>query len=224
MLSAAIHLIPYALVAALSPLGFTATITVMRTGRLKALGFALGVIGGQLIACAVLVAIGGAATPNRTKAYPTFTGLLELGLGLLLVVAAIVVAQRRPEREASSSDGRTQAALDRLQHVHALTAVVVGVLLGIGGPKRFVLTTLATASITATGITGKDQAILVGWYVLLATSLVWCPVLAYLLFGDWAVTRLDAALIWLSRHRRPATVGALAVIGAALLVDGVLLL
>jgi hypothetical protein len=224
VLSAALHLLPFALVAALSPLGFAATIGVIRTGRLKALGFALGVVAGQLIACIVLIAIGDAAAPDRTKAHPTFSGLLEIGLGLLLVFAAIA-AHRRPEQASRPANGgRTQAALDRLQRVHTLTAAAVGLLLGIGGPKRLVLTALAMASITATGITGSDEAVLVVWYVLLATLLVWVPVLAYLLFGDWAADRLDTALEWLSGHRRPATVWALAVIGAALVVDGLLLL
>ena len=119
---------------------------------------------------------------------------------------------------------KTQAALARLQRVHVLTATAVGLLLGIGGPKRLVLTGFAAASITATGITGTDRAILVCWYVLLATALVWLPVIAYLLLGSRAVSRADAALEWLRRYRRPATVYALAVIGAVLLIDGALLL
>ncbi len=223
MVSAAVHLIPYALVAMLSPLGFAATITVLRTGRLKALGFGLGVVVGQLFACAALIAVGAAITPSRTKAHPTFGALLELGLGIALVCGAFV-AHRRPETVSHPSSGRTQAALDRLQRVHVLTATAVGLLLGIGGPKRLVLTGLAAASITATGFSGSNRAILVCWYALLATALVWFPVLAYLLLGNSAVSRLDAALEWLRRYRRPATVYALAAIGAVLLIDGALLL
>ena len=221
MAGAAVHLIPYALVAALSPLGFAATITVIRTGRIKALGFGLGVVAGQLVACAALIAIGAAATPNRTKPHPTFEGVLEVALGLALLYAAIA-AYRRPATKHHPTSGRTQAALDRLQRVHVMTASAVGFLFGIGGPKRLVLTALAAASIAATGITGSNESILVGWYVLLATALVWIPVLAYVLLGDWVVGRLDAALEWLSSHRRPATVWALAVIGTALLVGGLL--
>jgi Sap, sulfolipid-1-addressing protein len=223
VLSAAVHLIPYALIATLSPLGFAATITVMRTGRLKAVAFGLGVVVGQLLACAFLVWIGAAATPDHTKAYPTFEGLLEVGVGVTLLCFAPVV-QRRPETAGSPRSGRSQAALDRLQRVHVLTTFAVGLLLGIGGPKRLVLTGLASASIVAAGINGSDEAVLVGWYVTLATVLVWLPVLAYLFFGNWAVTRLDAALEWLGRHRRPAIVWTLAVVGTLLLVDGLVLL
>jgi hypothetical protein len=223
VVSAAVQLIPYALVAVLSPLGFAATITVLRTGRLKALGFGIGVVAGQLVACAALIALGAAITPSRTRAHPTFGALLELGLGIALVCAAFV-AHRRPETASRPPSTRAQAALARLQRVHVLTATAVGLLLGIGGPKRLVLTGFAAASITATGITGTDRAFLVCWYVLLATALVWLPVIAYLLLGRRALSRLDAAFEWLKRYRRPATVYALAVIGAVLLIDGALLL
>jgi hypothetical protein len=40
-------------------------------------------------------------------------------------------------------------------------------------------------------------------YTLLATAIVWVPVVAYLLAGGWAVARLDAGLGWLGRYRRP---------------------
>jgi hypothetical protein len=223
MLSEAVHLIPYALLATLSPLGFAATLTVMRTGRLKALGFGLGVVVGQLLACSILVAVGAVARPGRTKAHPTFEGLLELGLAVVLLSYASVV-HRRPQTAPRTSNGRSQAALERLQHVHVVTASGVGLLLGIGGPKRLVLTALAATSIVAAGTTGSNEAALIGWYGLLATVLVWLPVLGYLLLGNRAVATLDAALEWLSRHRRPATVYVLVIVGLALLIDAVLLL
>jgi hypothetical protein len=219
----AVHLIPYALVATLSPLGAAATITVLRTGRLKALAFGTGVVLGQLLACAALVAIGAVTTPDRTRAYPTFAGVLEIAAGIALVCFALA-ADRRPETTGGSSSGRSRAALDRLKRVHVLTAGGLGLLLGIGGPKRLVLTCLAAASISAAGTTGSNQAALVVWYTMLATALVWFPVVAYLLAGDWAVVRLDAALSWLGRHRRPLMAYAVAVVGLVLLVDGLLLL
>ena len=223
MLSAALHLIPYALLATLSPLGFAATVTVMRTGRLRALAFALGVVFGQLLACSALVAIGAVATPDRSKSHTTFEGLFELGLALLLLSYAWVV-QRRPQTARRTSNGRSKAALERLQRVHLVTASGVGLLLGIGGPKRLVLTALASASIVAAGFTGSNEAALIGWYGLLATVLVWLPVLGYLLLGNRAVVALDATLEWLARHRRPATVSVLVIVGLALLVNAVLLL
>jgi hypothetical protein len=223
VLSAAVHLIPYAVIATLSPLGFAATITVMRSGRLKAIGFALGVVLGQLLACAVLVAVGAIATPDRSQSHQTVEGLLEMGLAIVLLSYASVV-YRRPETPRRPSSGRSKTALERLERVHVATASAVGLLFGIGGPKRLVLTALASASIAASGITGSNEAALIVWYGLLATLLVWLPVLGYLLLGHRAVATLDAAVEWLAQHRRPATVCVLVVVGVALLVNGVLLL
>jgi len=222
-MGAALQLVPYALIAALSPLGVAATLTVMRTGRLQALGFGLGVVAGQLLACAALVFVGSVTIPHRTKTDPTFQAVLALGLGVALLVLAVVV-HRRPQAVRPASGGRSQAALDRLQRVHVLTASGLGLLLGIGGPKRLVLTALASASIAAAGSTGSDEAALVVWYCLFATVLVWVPVLAYLLLGDLVVGWLDEALAWLARQRRPVTVYALVLVGLVLVVNGALLL
>ncbi len=222
-MSSAAQLIPYALIATLSPLGVAATLTVMRTGRLQAFGFAVGVVAGQLLACALLVTLGAVTIPHRTKSHPTFQGLLALGLGVTLLLLALVV-RRHPEVLKRSSSGRSHAALDRLQRVHLLTASGLGLLLGIGGPKRLVLTVLASASIAAAGATGSDEAALVFWYGLLATVLVWLPVVAYLLLGDLVLTRLDQALEWLAAQRATATVYALVVIGLLLLVNAAVLL
>ena len=225
MTSEAAHLIPYALLAALSPLGFAATIAVMRTGRLRAFGFGVGVVLGQLFACAVLVAVGGGSVPSHETRHPTFEGLLELGLGIALVCFAVVVYRRPPSMtRVAGSSGRSKELLERLGHVRAFTALVTGFLLGIGGPKRLVLTALASASITASGVTGSNEAALVVWYSVLATVLIWVPLVGYLLLGQRAVTRLNRGLEWLTRRQRPVTVCALVVLGLVLLGDAAALL
>lgn len=221
MTSPALHLIPYAFIAAASPLGLAATLTVLRTGRVQALGFAAGVVAGQLVACEVLVLIGTASFGHRTKR-PYVEGTLELMLGVALLALA-VSAHRRPERTDPDS-GRSQQILDRLRRVHATTAVVAGLALGVGGPKRLLLTALAAASITAAGVDEARDAALVLWYGLLATVVVWVPVLAAILLGQRAVDPLDRGFRWLGRHRRPLTITVLLVLGSVLVADGLALL
>ncbi len=225
MTGEAAHLIPYALIAALSPLGFAATITVLRTGRLRALGFGIGVVVGQLLACSILVVVGGASFPSHETSHPRFEALLELVLAAALLCLAAAVYRRPAGAEHSAgSSGRSKELLHRLGHVSAFTALFVGLLLGIGGPKRLVLTAFASASISASGVSGSSEAALVVWYSALSTLLVWVPVVGYLLLGQWAVTRLDRALEWLRFRQRPVTVCALVVVALLLIGDAVALL
>jgi hypothetical protein len=220
MLSAVVHLMPYALVAAVSPLGFAATLAVIASGRLKALGFAIGFVGGQVLACALLVRIGAATVTAPGSEHAVFRAVLQLGLGLALLCLAALV-HRRPEVTRTGSSDRSQAALTRLGRLRVTTAATAGLLLGFGGPKRLVLAALASSSIISSAAQGANETILIGWYVTLATALVWAPVLACELFGEIAVARLDAAQQWLSRHQRQATLYPLLILGLLLVVGGI---
>ena len=203
MANAALSLILYAFVAAASLLGLAATLTVLRTGRAQAFGLASGVVLGQLLTCAVLVLIGAASVNHRMKR-PVVEGVLELVLGVALLVLASVI-HHRPQ-QANPDSGRSEQILDRLRRVHGTTAFAAGLALGVGGPKRLVLTGLAAASITAAGVDGAAEAALVLWYCALATVVVWAPVLAELVAGERAVDNADGAFQWLARHHRPMTV------------------
>jgi threonine/homoserine/homoserine lactone efflux protein len=221
MLNAALQLIPYALVASLSPVGFAATAAVIRSGRLKALGFAIGFVSGQLLACSILVALGGAVVPEHEVEHPRFAGLLELGFGLVLLAFAARLRRPPPAERHPGGRSRSEAAIERLRHLHVLTSLVAGLLLGIGGPKRLVLTVLAAASITAAGVGASAQVGLVVWYGTIATVLVWAPVLAFVILGERAVSALDAAQEWLKRHQRRVVFVALVIIGLLLVADGI---
>jgi hypothetical protein len=223
MLSAAFHLIPYAIVAALSPLGFAATIAVMRSGRLKALGFAVGFVAGQLLACSVLVLIGAATVPRHRTGYPTFRALVELGFGIALFGLAVIV-HRRSGTVKPESSGRSKAALERLGRLGIFTTSAVGLLLGIGGPKRLVLSGLACAAITTSGLDSLEWAALVGWYVTLATVLVWLPILLFVILGERAVASLDAGQHWLARHQPDVTLYCLVILGLAVVADAIVAL
>ena len=221
MTSAALHLIPYAFIAAASPLGLTAALTAIRTGRIQALALAAGVVTGQLVACGVLVAVGVVSANNR-PARPNAEGGIEVLLGVLLIVVALRI-RRRPEAVEPSA-GRSSQLLARLQHVHGATAFVAGLALGVGGPKRLVVTALAAASITAAGVTKAGTAGLALWYSALATSVVWVPVLAAVVLGERAVDRIESGFAWLTEHRRPVAIWVLLVVGAYLVAHGLLLI
>ena len=220
MSSANLQLFTYGLLAMLSPLGFAATLVVIRSGRLKALGFGLGCIAGQLLACAILVAVGAVAVPDRKAGHPTLRGMLALGFGLAVLWLAVMV-RRRPPAATPSSNARSQEMLERLGRLRPGTALVAGLVLGIGGPKRLVLTALAAATISTSTADRGEAAVLVVAYTILATILVSGPILAFEIFGDRAMTKLDEAQSWLSRHQRSATFYVLLLIGVVALASGI---
>jgi Sap, sulfolipid-1-addressing protein len=210
------ELLLYALVATVSPFGFAATLVVIASGRGKALLFALAFVLGQVVACAFVVLIGTSFVPRREHDNPTLRGALELAFGAGLIWLAVAY-RRRSLRSDVPGAGRSTELLARLQRLRPVTAVLGGLVLGIGGPKRLVLTTLAGTSIAASGAGASRAAALVLAYSAVATLLVWAPVLAFALAGHRVAAQLDATQRWLATHEREIgfysllTVGAIAV-------------
>ena len=132
---------------------------------------------------------------------------------------AIVVHRRPPNtNEAATaherSQARTQALLERLSRLRILTTVAAGFLLGIGGPKRLLLTCLAAATIVTAGLADADQAALVVVYVALATALVWGPLALFLLLGKRVIAFMEGAQSDIGRRQPQLTVYALLILAA----------
>jgi hypothetical protein len=104
--------------------------------------------------------------------------------------------------------------------VHVATALAAGVALGIGGPKRLVVTAFAAASIADSAGGDVTEAARVALYTAIATALVWAPVLAYELAGDGGIDVITRASAWVARRGRGLMFLALLAVGALALVDG----
>ena len=196
MLDAAIQVVLYGLLAGFTALGFASTLAVMPSGRLKALGFGAGFVGAQILTCSVLVTFGIVATGRED--HPDLGAALEVALALALLALALGV-HRRPANTNQARPGtrrskaRTQALLERLSRLRLLTTVVAGFLLGIGGPKRLVLTSLAATTIVTAGLGDADQSTLVVVYVTLGTALVSVPSILFLLLGKRVIALMEGA-------------------------------
>jgi hypothetical protein len=220
MLHAAIQLLLYGLLACLSPLAFAATIAVTQAGRLKALGFGTGFVAAQFLTCALFVGIGVAATGDGTRSHPGIQVLLEVALAVTLGGVALRV-RRRPPTEGEGSSERTRAVLERLGRLHFLTAILAGLFLGIGGPKRLLLTAFAATTITTSGLSNSGEAAFVVLYVALATALVWGPVILFVLLGERAVALMKGAQEEVARRQPVVTVYALLLLAALLAIDAI---
>lgn len=214
-----LQLLLYALLAAFSPLALAATMAAIGAGRRQALGLAVGFVAGQLVSCALSVILDFAAVGSSRRSYPGIRAPLALALAVVLVWLAGRVRRRPPP--VSESTSRAHALLARLSRLGYLTTLAVGLLLGIGGPKRLVLTALAAALIATTGARNSTQAELVVAYVALATALVWAPVVFYVVRGEKAVALMKAAQETANRHQPAVTIYALRGLAALLLIDAI---
>ena len=228
MLHASIQVVLYGLLAGLTAVGFAATLAVMPSGRLKALGFGAGFVGAQILTCSVLVIFGIAVT-GSSASQPDLRAALEVGLAVVLIALALVVHRRPPRKNDSAtaherSKERTKALVERLSRLRVLTTVVAGFLLGIGGPKRFVLTCLAAATIVTAGLGDAEQTALVAVYVTLATALVWGPLVLFLFLGKRVIAFMEGAQGEVGRRQPQVTFYALLVLAALLVLDAVSIL
>lgn len=219
MLHAFIQTLLYGLLAGLSPVAFASTIAVTQAGRLKALGFGMGFVAAQFLTCSLFVIIGVEATGASTK-HPGVQASLALVLALALGVVALRV-RRRPLPEGDGSSAKTRALLHRLSRLRLVTTVLAGLLLGIGGPKRLVLTALAATTITTAAVHDSGEAALVVLYVALATAVVWGPVILFVLLGERGVSLMERAQGEVARRQPEVTVYALLLLAALLALDGI---
>jgi Sap, sulfolipid-1-addressing protein len=220
LLHAAIQLLLYALLAGLSPVAFAATIAVMPAGRLKVLGFGTAFVLAQSLTCSLFVIIGVAATGSSRKSHPGIHASLEIALAAVLVWLASRI-RRRPRAATEGSNPRTQATIERLGRLRFLTTLLAGLLLGIGGPKRLVLTALAATTITTSGIDSSSEAGLVVLYAGVATALVWGPMILFVLLGDRAVALMKRAQNGVARRQPQVAVYALRLLAALLVIDAI---
>ena len=223
MIDATFQLLLYALLAGFSALAFAATIAVMRAGRLKTLGFGTGFVLGQVFTCSLFVILGVVVTGASKRTHSGLTAILELLLAVMLVAFALR-ARRAPHVATEDSSERTRSVLQRLSRMRFLTASISGFLLGIGGPKRLLLTALAATAITTAGLRDVGEATLVVWYCALATVLVWAPVTVYLLLGDRAVGVMTRAQQRLAQRQPGAKFYALLALAGLLILDAIGLL
>jgi hypothetical protein len=214
------HVLIYALAAAASPLVLTATFLVIRSDRPRTNGiaFLVGFLVGTALACAIGLAFGEAAV-QRLDSHNTIEACVTLLLGGVLVLIGLRSRHLPPRPESESS--RASAILAGLDHVGPAAAASMSGLLGFGGPKRFVLTLLAMASISEATYGDVGDLALVLVYIGVATALVSAPVGVVVVGGERAAGLLERSQAWLTTRAAALRVWLAIGIGLALIGDGI---
>ena len=221
MIYAGAEILFYGLAAAASALVLSATFVAIRSERPRtsAIAFLSGFLFGTVIACGLGLALGQSAV-DRLDSHDTLKAALTLLLGLALLAIGFRARHAPPRSEVRGS--RAAAILAGLRNVGpAATASMAG-LLGFGGPKRLLLTFLAMASATGSGLRDIVDLVLVVAYIVVSTILVSVPVAIVIVAGDRADAIFARGQSWLSEHAGPLRIWLSLGIGGALVVDGVL--
>jgi hypothetical protein len=211
-------------VAATSPLALASVLVVLTGDRARPKGAALaiGFVAGQAALFLLVFAIGAASSPDGDN-HPAVVDSIEIAFGIALLLAAGYVRRHRSDLAdpARSPSPRAEAIRARLANLRPLTALGTGALLGLGGPKRIGVTIVVSAAIAAAGLESGEALGLAVLYVAVATVLVWVPVLLYIALGRRATDWLANGQRWIGQHKAPLTFYPSAVLGAVLVVDGI---
>ena len=206
-----------ALLASLSPTALLVAAVYLGSARprLTAVIYLTGAVIMSLAMGIVLLLILRSANLSRPADYtPRYE--LRLGLGILLLVAAVVVA-RRPSRPADP-DGAKRGMVDRLVANPApVSAFLVGILVFAPG-----VTFLAALQVIATAQASLDMtALALLIVVVINVLLVWLPILLYLAAPGVTTRYLMAFNNWLRTHARAILCVVMAVAGVILVANGI---
>ena len=207
-----VQAIPLALLASLYPLGIAAVLlfTEAVRPRPKEAVFVAGAAACTLAVGLVFAfALHGAGLGQSSQQSDQYW--LRLATGVFFILAAVVVARRRPRPHTGPS------RLSRAASQGGLLAVfVVGMALYL--PSPFYLSALEV--IATTKMSTAAMALWVVIVVALVLITIEVPVLLYLLAPGWTVPRLQAVNGWLTRNGRTLAVAVLGLIGLWELLDG----
>jgi hypothetical protein len=206
-----------ALLAALSPTALLVAAVYLGSARprLTSLFYLAGAVSMSLIMGVVILVVLRSSGLNHPSQHTPRYGL-RLGLGVLLLAAAIFVAARQPRPPDPAKPQR--GLVSRMVAEPApLSAFAVGLLVFAPG-----VTFLAALQVIATARTSLElTAIGVIIVVIINVLLVWLPIVAHLVFPGPTERRLAAFNAWLRAHGSAVLVVVLAVAGGIMVFDGI---
>jgi hypothetical protein len=207
-----VQAIPLALIASLYPLGIAAVLVFTEAvrPRPKEGVFVIGAAACTLaVGFVVAFALHGAGLGQSSQQSDQYW--LRLATGVFFILAAVVVARRRPSPHTGPSRVSRAASQGGL-----LAVFVVGMALYL--PSPFYLSALQV--VATTKMSTAAMAVWVVIVVALVLITIEVPVLLYLLAPGWTVPRLQAVNGWLTRNGRTLAVAVLGLIGLWELLDG----
>jgi len=203
-------------VAFTSPVSVVTVIVLLSlpSGRRRALAF----ICGWLIALAVIGALmvfvlHGQDFASRSSTPSRAASALEVLLGSLLLVWAVVAFRRR---EPSKGGQSTPKWLGRVERTHWLLGLAVGALM-----LSYGLSLAAASEILKANVSRLDAGVAIVVFALTSIVTVAAPIAVALASPEHSAQRLAAWKAWLLGNSRAVVLVVLMVVGALLIVRGI---
>ena len=213
-------LLPLGVGIAVSPVPVIAAILMLlapQAGR-TSVAFALGWVAGVTVLTVVAAALAGAAEPDADEQASTVGGWIKIVLGFLLLALAWRQWSGRPRSGAAPADPPAwMAAVDKVTPGRAL---VLGAGLSAVNPKNLLLGLAAGAAVGQAAAAGTGVVLPVVVFVVVASSTVAGPVVAYALAADRLRGPLAELQTWLQANNATVMSVLLLVLGVSVLGKG----
>ena len=206
-----------ALLAALSPTALLVAAVYLGSARprLTASFYLIGAVAMSLVTGVAILLILRAAQLSRPADHTPRYGL-RLGLGVLLLLAAFVVARRKPKPP--DPDKPASGIVNKMVANPApWSAFAVGLLIFAPG-----VTFLAALQVIATSDASDfETAVAIIVVVVINVLLVWLPIVMHIIFPNRTTRYLTAFNGWLRAHGRTILIVVLIVVGLIMVGNGI---
>lgn len=211
-------LLPAALGVAISPVPIIATVLMLlsKRARVTAPAFAVGWMLGTALVLVVVLLLAGPDGID-TGGSSDLTGWIKLVLGLLFLLLAAHTWRGRPRPGQDVVPPKWMSGLDRTP---PLVALGLGAALSGLNPKNLALAVTGGVAIASNGLDTTESVIAVVVFVLIASTLVVGPVVAFLVAGDRMAHPLNALKDFMEVHNSAIMVVLLGVLGLSSLGKG----
>jgi hypothetical protein len=205
-----------ALLSALSPTALLIAAIYLGSARpgLTSMFYLAGAVAMSLVMGVVVLLVLRSAGLNHPDQHAARYGL-RLGLGIVLLAAAVFVAARKPRQP---DPAKAHGLVSRMVAEPApLSAFLVGLLVFAPG-----VTFIAALQVIATASAGPDlTSLAVILVVVINVLLVWLPIMLHLIAPTATERRLKAFNHWIRAHGTAVLIGVLIVAGGIMVFDGI---
>ena len=215
------------LLAALNPVlvGASTVMLLLPNPKLLMLGYLLGALMTSITLGLVIVfALKDSSTVSTTE--NTISPAVDLALGAILLLAALVlgtgrdkrIAERRQERKGPKEDKGPPRWQQALSKGSARTTFVVGALLTLPGGSYLA----GLDQIEKQKLSTSATVLTVVGFNLIMLMLLELPLLGFVVAPDWTPGAVERSKAWFARNGHKAAVIALTVLGSALVLKGII--